>query len=300
MSTFKSINELIEKALVSGNTKYDIDIQELNKCKVDFMPGQVVLIGSRPGIGRTMFMLFIYYHLWKSNLIPQLFFSNEESEMQVTHKLISTVTGIKLSEMDEKFGDPSFSYDRILKSEQNIIKSSQSSWEDLKTDFEWLIKEKGTKAFYIDKVQGLFSDNKFNNRDQELGYIIRDIKQFAVNNQVIIFISSSLSRLVERREGREPYLSDIRESGALEDFCDIVFLIQRPEIFGITEDEMGNSLINMAELHIRKNRFGPTGVVRFTFNNEIPRFQPFNGYYQHDFDKQFYKTTGIPNTNAPF
>ena len=170
MSTFKSINQLIEKALASSNTKYDIGIREFNHFKVDFTPGQVVLIGSRPGIGRTMFMLFLYYHVWKSNFIPQVFVSNEEDEMQVTHKLISTVTGIKLSEMDEKFGDPAISYDRILKSEQNIIVSKQTSWEDLKIDFEWLIKEKGTKVFYIDKVQGLFSDKKFNNRDQELGY----------------------------------------------------------------------------------------------------------------------------------
>ena len=253
MSTFKSIRDLTEKALSISRTNYDIGLKEFNRLKVDFTPGQVVLVGSRPSIGRTMFLLFLYYNLWKSNLIPQTFYSNEEDELQVHKKLISTVTGIKMSDISEKFGDPSFSYHQILKSEQNIIMSSQSSWEDLKLDFAWLIKEKGIKAFYIDKIQGLFSNDKFNNRDQELGFIIRDIKKFAVQNQLIFFVSSTLNRSVEQREGKRPFLSDIRESGALEEFCDTVFLLHRPEVYGITEDDSGNSLINCAELYVRRS-----------------------------------------------
>jgi len=293
MNAFKNVKQLTESELTVTQTNYDSGIAAFSRLNTDYRPGQVILLGSRPGVGRTMFLLFLFYNCWKSNGISQVFISNEEEESQVHRKLIATVTGIKLNDIGRKFGDPAFTYPSILKSEDNFILSRQTSWEELKLDILQLVKENGVKVVYLDKIQGLFSNEKFNNRDQELGYIIRDIKKIAVENQLLFFISSTLNRSVEQREGKRPHLSDIRESGALEEFCDTVFLLHRPEVYGITEDESGNSLMNVAELNIRKNRFGPTGNLHFTFNNQIPRFEEFKAFENHNFEEQFYKTTGV-------
>jgi replicative DNA helicase len=80
-------------------------IKEFGKLNVDLCPGQVLLIGSRSAVGRRMFMLLMYYHVWKSNFIPQVFVSNEEDETQVLNKLISTVSYIELNKMSEKLSD---------------------------------------------------------------------------------------------------------------------------------------------------------------------------------------------------
>ena len=242
MNDFKSINDLVQSGLSFSKTKYNSGISAFDKLNIEFTPGQVVLVGSRPSVGRTMFLLYLYYNFWKSNGLPQAYISNEENESQLLHKLISTTMGIKLNEIPEKFGDLQYSYSNIYKSDDNLLMFSQSSWEELKTQITYLVNDKGIKFFYLDKIQGLYSDEKFRNRDQELGYIIREIKKLAVQNQITFFISSSLSRSVEYREGKRPYLCDIRESGALEEFSDTVMLIHRPEVYGITEKEVSRLL----------------------------------------------------------
>lgn len=299
MSEIKSIAELVQNNLTFSKNSYNSGIKEFDKLNIEFIPGQVVLVGSRPSVGRTMFLLYLYFNFWKTNGLPQAYISNEENEVQLLHKLISTTTGIKIAEIPEKFGEPQYNYN-IYKSQENLLLFDQSSWEDLRTQILWLIKDKGIKFCYLDKIQGLYSDEKFRNRDQELGYIIRDIKKLAVQNQVMFFISSSLSRSVEHREGKRPYLCDIRESGSLEEFSDTIMLIHRPEVYGITEDEMGNSLLNLSELIVIKNRFGATGDLLFRFDNQVPRFEEFKGYNQYNFSEQFNKSTGINNNDTPF
>ncbi|HCY77664.1 MAG TPA: hypothetical protein DHV28_17265 [Ignavibacteriales bacterium] len=299
MSEIKSIAELVQNNLTFSKNSYNSGIKEFDKLNIEFIPGQVVLVGSRPSIGRTMFLLYLYHNFWKTNGLPQAYISNEENEVQLVHKLISTTTGIKIAEISEKFGEPQYTYN-IFKSQENLLLFDQSSWEDLRTNIIWLIKDKGIKFFYLDKIQGLYCDEKFRNRDQELGFIIREIKKIAVQNEVVFFISSSLSRSVEHREGKHPYLCDIRESGALEEFCDSILLVHRPEVYGITEDDCGNSLRNIAEVFVKKNRNGRTGELNFTFNNKIPRFEEFKGYDNYNFTEQFDKSTGNNNNNTPF
>lgn len=300
MNNFKSINDLVQSGLSFSKIKYDSGIKAFNKLNLEFTPGQVVLVGSRPSVGRTMFLLYLYFNFWKANGLPQAYISNEENESQLLHKLISTTMGIKLNEIPEKFGDLKYSYSNIYKSDDNLFYFSQSSWEDLKTKVTYLVNDKGIKFIYLDKIQGLYSDEKFRNRDQELGFIIRDIKKLAVRNQVTFFISSSLSRSVEHREGKRPYLCDIRESGALEEFSDTVMLVHRPEVYGITEDEMGNSLLSLAELIVIKNRQGATGDLLFKFDSRIPRFEEFKGYGQYNFTERFDNISGNNNNDTPF
>ncbi len=272
MTKFKSLKELSGAVTNHIEIRYPTGIRQFDRHKVKFVPGQVVLVGSRPAMGRTMFLFYLYYNLWKSNHFPQCFITNEENEDQAFARLACTVTGIELSSFHEKYAALVTPDDEILQSDQNFILSGQSSWEVIKAELLALTEEKGIKAVYLDKIQGLWSSQSFVTREQELSYIIRDIKNFALEKQVIFFISSSLVRLVERREGKYPFLSDLRESGALEEYADTVFLLHRPVMYGITDDENGNSLKNVAEMRIAKNRFGPTGEMNFSFDSNIPAF----------------------------
>jgi|GEM_PF-1504937 len=301
MSEYKSINDLIKSRDSFTKTSYHTGIEEFSKLSIEFSPGQVVLVGSRPAVGRTMFLLFLYHDIWKSNGLPQAYISNEESEEKLLHKLIATTTGISINNVTAKFGSPEFPYSDIYLSKDNLLMFSQSSWEELREEIMWLIKEKGIKFFYLDKIQGLQTDETFRNRDQQLGFITREIKKIAVQNQVVFFLGSSLSRSVERREGKYPYLSDIRESGALEDFCDTIFMIHRPEVYGIMEDECGNSLIGIAEILLKKNKHGRTGELTFRFNNHIPRFEEIKENSQFNFSDRFNNQTGNNTDNdTPF
>lgn len=301
MSEYKSINDLIKRRDSFITKCYDTGIEEFSKFGIEFSPGQVVLVGSRPAVGRTMFLLFLYHDMWKSNGLPQAYISNEESEEKLLHKLIATTTGISINNIIEKFGSPEFPYSDIYLSKDNLLMFSQSSWEDLHEEIMWLIKEKGIKFFYLDKIQGLQTEEKFRNRDQQLGFIAREIKRIAVQNQVVFLLGSSLSRSVEHREGKRPYLCDIRESGTLEDYCDTIFMIHRPEVYGITEDEYGNSLIGIAEILVKKNKHGRTGELTFKFNKQIPRFEETTENNQFNFSDRFNNQTGnIRDNDVPF
>ncbi|PLX05815.1 MAG: replicative DNA helicase, partial [Marinilabiliales bacterium] len=116
-------------------------------------------------------------------------------------------------------------------------------------------------------------DNKSGSREQEVSSISRSLKAIAKELDVPIIALSQLNRSVEMRSGdKRPQLSDLRESGAIEQDADMVLFIHRPERYGITEDEEGNSLIGMAEIIIAKHRNGAVGDVTLKFQSEFARF----------------------------
>ena len=109
-------------------------------------------------------------------------------------------------------------------------------------------------------------------REQEVSMISRSLKAIAKELDIPILALSQLNRSVESREGKRPQLSDLRESGAIEQDADIVAFIHRPEYFGITEDESGNSLLGVAEIIIAKHRNGAVGDVHLSFRKELAKF----------------------------
>ena len=120
-------------------------------------------------------------------------------------------------------------------------------------------------------------------REQEVSMISRSLKAIAKELDVPIIALSQLNRSVESREGKRPQLSDLRESGAIEQDADMVCFIHRPEYYGLTEDEEGNSLRNVAEVIIAKHRNGAVGDVRLTFRKELAKFMDMEEY-PADFD----------------
>jgi replicative DNA helicase len=123
------------------------------------------------------------------------------------------------------------------------------------------------------------SDNK-GNREQEVSMISRSLKGIAKELNVPILALSQLNRSVELRSGtKRPQLSDLRESGAIEQDADMVVFIHRPEKYGLTEDEDGNSLIGLAEIILAKHRNGALADIKLKFRNELAKFEDLDDEY---------------------
>ncbi len=255
---------------------------------IPFLPGQVPLIGSRPGMGRTLLTLYFYHQLYQKYELPQLFISNEEEENLLYNKLIATVTHVSLNLIQnrkEAFEMKS----QTLTSDKCFMGSFYGSWEELKEQLVAAIAEKGVKLLFIDKIQGIYSEQHSRNRDQEVGNIIKELKILAVEKRVSIVVASSLNRSVESRDGKIPLLSDLRDSGSLEDIADTVLFLHRPEYYGITEDEEGNSLRGVAKLLYIKNRKGNTENMQLHFDRNIPCFKTWSPSDRFSFNNTFNK-----------
>ena len=132
---------------------------------------------------------------------------------------------------------------------------------------------------YLQLVQGPSSEG----RQQEISAISRSLKALAKELDIPVIALSQLSRAVEQRGGdKRPVLSDLRESGAIEQDADLVLFIYRPEVYKDIYDDEGNSLEGIAEIIIGKQRNGPIGTVKFAFIEDYSKFENLDTY--HDFD----------------
>lgn len=249
-------------------------------------PGNITVIGSRPGMGRTLLLLYFYAHLLKNSKCNLYYLSNEENERILYRKLASTVTDIPLK-MIQKNHDELLAAHPSLARDNCWIETNFDSWEAIKKEMEETIVMKKINVLFIDKIQGLYCEQSFRNRDQEISYIMKELKKMAGKYNMAIIISSSLNRSVESREGRIPFLADLRDSGALEDIADTVLFLHRPEYYGIMEDENGKNLKAYAELIIAKCRSGIPGKLRLLFNSSLPGFKPFSPQERYSFINAF-------------
>ena len=158
---------------------------------------------------------------------------------------------------------------------------------ELRTKARRLCREKGVKVIMIDYLQLMNANGmKFGNRQEEVSTISRSLKGLAKELDIPIIALSQLNRGVEGREGNEgkrPQLSDLRESGAIEQDADMVLFVHRPEYYRIYQDEQGRDLRGMAEIIIAKHRKGATDIVVLKFLGQFTRFDnPSAGYSAND------------------
>lgn len=272
-------------------------LEAFDKLKIRLSPGQLLIVGARPGVGKTLFLLFLFQKMWETNGIPQLFISTEESETLLYKKLAIIVSGIPLKELQENTGRVLSDHGDILVTDHCFFMLESAEWEKLKEKITAAASE-GIRIIFLEKLQSIHSRNPYSNRDQELGAIVQELKQLAMDRQLLIIASSSLARGVEYRIAKTPYLSDLRESGMIEENADTVLLISRPEMYAISEDELGNSTKNYMEVKVAKNRNGMTGTMNFTFLKEIPAVTEFAGFENQEFLNQFNQMEGY--ADSPF
>jgi len=243
-----------------------------------FELGEIVVIGGRPAMGKTQ--VLVQLSLQISKTLPVLYFSFDLSEFSLSSRFLSCVSGIAVEKImqnklsnDEKQKVASF--ESNFKYHQLFFNDScYHSISAFKALCENQIKENGIKVIVIDYLQ-LMGTNKYrHNREYEISYISRELKNMAKEYKVCILLSSQLSRALETRSGsKRPQLSDLRDSGAIEQDADKVLFVYRPEYYKIEEDDDGESTERRMELILAKNRNGVLGTVHLLRDENFTSFQ---------------------------
>jgi replicative DNA helicase len=251
----------------------------------------LVIIAARPSMGKTAFVLSMAREMAVAHNKSVALFSLEMSSIQLVTRLIASET---------ELGSQKLKSGRLEDWEWEHLNRKISSLDKAPifiddtpalSIFEFRAKCRRLKMQYdievviVDYLQLMTAgaDNR-GSREQEVSTISRSLKAIAKELDIPILALSQLNRSVESREGKRPQLSDLRESGAIEQDADLVLFIHRPEYYGITEDDSGNSLLGVAEIIIAKHRNGATADIHLSYKKELAKFS--------DMETQFAKNFG--------
>ena len=281
------IREAIEMINQAANMKDGMSglptgFHELDKITSGWQKSDLVIIAARPAMGKTAFVLSMAKNMAINYNIPVALFSLEMSNVQLVNRLIVNVTEIPGDKIKrgklEKYEWEQLDYKLkdLYDSKIYVDDTPSLSVFELRTKARRLVREYGIKCIIIDYLQLMNAAGmNFGSREQEVSTISRSLKGLAKELDIPIIALSQLNRGVEARqgaEGKRPQLSDLRESGAIEQDADMVCFIHRPEYYKILEDEKGNSLVGLAEIIIAKHRNGAVGDVRLRFKSEFAKF----------------------------
>lgn len=247
-----------------------------------WQPSDLVILAARPGMGKTSFVLSIARNAAIDHNKPVAFFSLEMSASQIVHRLFSIESGISSEKISQgKLTDEEWAQlsNRIghLNSPNLIIDDTPAlSIFDLRAKCRRLKHQKDIQLIivdYLQLMQGGEGDKSKGNREQEISYISRSLKALAKDLNVPVIALSQLSREVEKRStSKKPLLSDLRESGSIEQDADMVLFIYRPEYYKLDTFEDDTPSHGLAEIIFAKNRHGSPGDVRVRFQSEYTKF----------------------------
>lgn len=294
---FEDMQSLITKAIKeievaanqqSGITGVPSGFTELDRVTAGWQKSDLVIIAARPGMGKTAFTLSMARNAAVMFKKPVAFFSLEMSSVQLVNRLISSeaeITSEKIKKgqlADHEWEQLNARIKPLTEAPLYIDDTPALSIFELRAKCRRLVAEKGVSMIIIDYLQLMQagSDNKSGNREQEISTISRSLKAIAKELSVPIIALSQLSRAVETRAGssKRPQLSDLRESGAIEQDADMVLFIYRPEYYGLTEDENAQSTQGIAEVAVAKNRNGALKAVNLKFIGHLTKFADLDSY----------------------
>ena len=281
----KNAVEILQRAASNkgGLTGIPTGYVGMDEITSGWQASDLVIIAGRPAMGKTSFALSIAKNVAVDYGVPIGFFSLEMNNVQLVNRLISNVCEVSGRKILNGQLDPS-DWERLDKRIGRLTDAPiyvddtpGLSVFELRTKARRLVREKGVKIIMIDYLQLMNANGmKFGSRQEEVSTISRSLKGLAKELNIPVLALSQLSRNVENREGLEgkrPQLSDLRESGAIEQDADMVLFVHRPEYYHIYQDEKGNDLHGMAQIIIAKHRKGSTGDVLLNFRGEFTRFQ---------------------------
>ena len=281
----KNAIDVIQKAAENkdGLTGVPTGYHKLDDLTSGWQASDLVIVAGRPAMGKTSFALSMAKNIAADYQVPMAFFSLEMSNNQLVNRLISNVCEIQGSKILNGQLHPD-EWDRLDKRVNNLLgaplfidDTPGLSVFELRTKARRLVREHGVKIIMIDYLQLMNANGmRFSSRQEEVSTISRSLKSLAKELDIPIIALSQLNRGVESREGLEgkrPQLSDLRESGAIEQDADMVIFVHRPEYYHIYQDDNGRDLHGMAQIIIAKHRKGATGDVLLTFRGEFTRFE---------------------------
>jgi replicative DNA helicase len=259
----------------------------IDKITYGWQPSDLIILAARPSVGKTAFVLTMARNMAVDYNIPVAFFSLEMSQTQLVKRLLVSETGIPSDKIwgAKKFNDPQ-DWDtlnerigKLSKAPLWIDDTPSLSIYEFRSKARRLVQTQNVKMIIIDYLQLMTGPVELRGmREQEVSAISRSLKSIAKDLNVPILALSQLNRSVETRGGnKRPQLSDLRESGAIEQDADIVMFIHRPEFFGTAE---ADAYPGQTQLIIAKHRNGETGDVEMRFISQEVRFEDANVHYQ--------------------
>lgn len=304
----------------------------IDRVTLGWQPSDMIIVAARPSMGKTAFVLSMARNMAVGQNIPVAFFSLEMSSVQLIKRLMVSESGISSEKIRSGRLSPD-DWTQLDKSIKDLIEAPlfiddtpALSIFEFRAKARRLVATQKIKAIVIDYLQLMTGPPDLKGlREQEVSAISRSLKAIAKELNIPILALSQLNRSVETRTGnKRPQLSDLRESGAIEQDADLVLFIHRPEYYGITQDELGNSLAGIAEIIIAKHRNGAVGDVQLRFAKEQAKFydlddQEFDQLKQQEPTQVIYKSkmnddtpsyeqdfslnignSGFGNTDVPF
>lgn len=270
---------------------------DLDRLTAGWQKSDLIILAARPGMGKTAFTLALARNASVDLDKPVAFFSLEMSSNQLVSRLISMETEIdseklrKGTLLEREWKHLTKNIDNLQSAPLYVDDTPALGVFELRAKCRRLKAKHDISMIMIDYLQLMTGSNdgkSSGNREQEISYISRSLKGIAKELNVPVIALSQLSRAVETRGGsKRPMLSDLRESGAIEQDADMVIFLYRPDYYNITEDEEGQDCRGIAEVIVAKNRHGALKTVKIRFVPQFAKFVDLNSSFMElpqDFD----------------
>ncbi len=293
-SDMMSISEIVVKALegieAAARNKGSVTGIATGFIELDFktaglQPSDLILIAARPSMGKTAFVLNLAEYIAVKNKIPTAIFSLEMSKVQLVNRILAMHSHvesqrIRTGTLEDAEWQELVTSARVIGDSALFIDDTPGiSIAELRSKCRKLKLEKNLQLVIIDYLQLMSGGKKSESRQQEISEISRSLKALAREINCPVIALSQLSRAVESRDDKRPMLSDLRESGAIEQDADVVMFIYRDEYYHKDSDQQG-----ITEIIIGKQRNGPTGTVKLGWMSELTKF--VNLQRDNDYNRQ--------------
>ncbi len=273
------IDELYQLDNQNGVTGISTGFEDLDNFTSGFQPGDLIIVAGRPSMGKTAFSINIAENIALGSKLPIAIFSMEMGSAQLVTRMIGSIGRLDQQRMrngsleDEDWVRLTTAVGKLNDAPIYIDEGAGLSAFELRARARRLQRQSGQLGLivvdYIQLMSGT-SDKANENRATEISEISRSLKSLAKELNVPVVALSQLNRSVEQRQDKRPVMSDLRESGAIEQDADLILFIYRDEVYNKDSEQKG-----MAEIIISKQRNGPIGTVRLTFLGEHTRFENF-------------------------
>ena len=302
----KKIQEISNKQGMSGVAT---GFNRLDELTSGWQPSDLVILAARPGMGKTAFVMSMAKNMAIDFDTPVAIFSLEMSSVQLITRMISSETGISSGKLRKGNLEP-HEWEQLNVKVKNLSKAPifiddtpSLSIFDLRAKARRLASQHGIKVIVIDYLQLMTAGSSSGgNREQEISTISRNLKALAKELAIPVIALSQLSRAVETRGGsKRPLLSDLRESGAIEQDADIVSFIFRPEYYGLTEwdDEERTPCEGQAEFIVAKHRNGGLENIRLKFTGHLAQFSNLDEDFGNEFHSKMNSEISVENRINP-
>lgn len=276
--------EYIETLHSTGQNKFSVKTGyfDLDELLGGMQKSDLIILAARPSMGKTALALGVAGNVALAG-VPVGIFSLEMSTVQLVVRMICAEARInahlvRTGKLPQQEGPKlSRGASKLIDKKIFIDDTPGQTVLEIRAKARRLKAEKDIGLIIIDYLQLMEGKEKMESREREVAHISRSLKGLAKELNIPVLALAQLNRQIEARSEKRPQLSDLRESGAIEQDADVVMFINRPEVYGKKVDENGESLEGVAEVIIGKQRHGPTGIVKLAFIKENARFENLVG-----------------------